>query len=393
MQISNAIIVGAGIAGLSMAKALEKLDIEVLLLEKTQRFKSIGGGITLYPHGAKAIDCLGLLDQARSISHELVNYNLFSDNKLLLKDNLLQFKYQTGFSLFSFSRDQLVELFANSLKRDSVRLGVEVLEVGNEESRAWVRTSKNELLKADIVILADGINSKFFSDIVLNKVSAKKYCGYSFWGGFLTGADCIPVSDKSTMVTLGKDKLSFILTLPNKKQWWYLIAKISEESWIGADKIKLAKEVFSNWCKNTKHILSMTEDAFAFGLPCFQNKFVNKWHQGRVVGIGDSVHGMGPVAGQGANTAMLDALVLAKSLVSESNFSSALNKFSEARNDIISQLYIMEEKSAASKMHSDDDFVRERNQKLGSSKIINLLEPVMPVITAHKDVFDFFYEL
>jgi 2-polyprenyl-6-methoxyphenol hydroxylase-like FAD-dependent oxidoreductase len=58
---------------------------------------------------------------------------------------------------------------------------------------------------------------------------------------------------------------------------------------------------------------------------------MRRWHDGRLVFVGDSGHAMSPQLGQGVNLALLDAHVLAGCLERHSSVDAALAAYSEAR--------------------------------------------------------------
>lgn len=60
---------------------------------------------------------------------------------------------------------------------------------------------------------------------------------------------------------------------------------------------------------------------------------MERWHDGRVVAIGDCAHAMSPQLGQGANMALIDSLVLAHKLAehADSEVPEALDSYTQAR--------------------------------------------------------------
>ena len=60
MSISNAIVIGAGIGGLSVAAALAKRGIAVTLVEKAAEITDIGAGLQISPNGLAVLQALGL---------------------------------------------------------------------------------------------------------------------------------------------------------------------------------------------------------------------------------------------------------------------------------------------------------------------------------------------
>jgi 5-methylphenazine-1-carboxylate 1-monooxygenase len=56
----RALIIGAGIGGLTAALALDRRGIEVLVFDSVRQIRPLGVGINLLPHGARELIELGL---------------------------------------------------------------------------------------------------------------------------------------------------------------------------------------------------------------------------------------------------------------------------------------------------------------------------------------------
>ncbi len=63
----------------------------------------------------------------------------------------------------------------------------------------------------------------------------------------------------------------------------------------------------------------------------YQDVAMYPWNTDRVVYLGDAAHAMSPQLGQGANLALMDALVLSESLASEDDVARALARYSRTR--------------------------------------------------------------
>jgi 2-polyprenyl-6-methoxyphenol hydroxylase-like FAD-dependent oxidoreductase len=59
----QALVVGAGIGGLTTALQLQRLGLAVTIFESARELKPLGVGINLLPHGAKVLIELGLGDR------------------------------------------------------------------------------------------------------------------------------------------------------------------------------------------------------------------------------------------------------------------------------------------------------------------------------------------
>ena len=58
----RALVIGAGIAGLATAIALQRAGRDVLVLERAPQLREIGAGISLWPNAIKALRRLGVGD-------------------------------------------------------------------------------------------------------------------------------------------------------------------------------------------------------------------------------------------------------------------------------------------------------------------------------------------
>lgn len=79
------IIVGAGIAGLSVAIALSKAGHDVLILEQVPEIGEVGAGIQMAPNAARILGRLGLLEKIMEKSNLLTKSSLrrWQNNKEL----------------------------------------------------------------------------------------------------------------------------------------------------------------------------------------------------------------------------------------------------------------------------------------------------------------------
>ncbi len=60
MKLQQAVVIGAGIGGLSTAIALRQMGLAVTVYEQASRFGEVGAGITLWANAIKALAKLGI---------------------------------------------------------------------------------------------------------------------------------------------------------------------------------------------------------------------------------------------------------------------------------------------------------------------------------------------
>jgi FAD dependent monooxygenase len=86
------LIVGSGIAGLTLARALANAGIHSIVLDKRSRAAATGGGasIGIFPNGAKCLDELGLFGEILRSSDPIQESYLWSNDTLLSRRNYPQ---------------------------------------------------------------------------------------------------------------------------------------------------------------------------------------------------------------------------------------------------------------------------------------------------------------
>ena len=60
MRPERVIIVGAGIGGMALAAALQRLDIPVLVLERAVHLGEVGAGLGVLPNAVRALAAIGI---------------------------------------------------------------------------------------------------------------------------------------------------------------------------------------------------------------------------------------------------------------------------------------------------------------------------------------------
>src|SRR5262245_21585193 len=60
MRPERVIIAGAGIGGMALAAALQRLDISVLVLERAPQLGEVGAGLGILPNAVRALTAIGV---------------------------------------------------------------------------------------------------------------------------------------------------------------------------------------------------------------------------------------------------------------------------------------------------------------------------------------------
>ncbi|AZQ67864.1 monooxygenase [Silicimonas algicola] len=294
-------IAGAGIGGLAAATALARDGHRVRVAEKAPRIEEVGAGIQISPNGAAVMRALGLGDALAeaSIRAEAVR----------LVDGL------TGKPVVTMN-----------LKRDAPDLAwhfihraplIEILKVGAQDAGAVVETG-DEILPPpagkplegdDLLVGADGLHSKVRARV--DDASKPFFTRQVAWRAVLPETDVPPVVE----VHMGPHRHLVTYPLPGGRR--NIVAVEEREGWAAEgwshkdDALKL-RAAFARFADPVPSWLEKVGTVHLWGL--FRHSVADRWWHGRQVILGDAAHPTLPFLAQGANLALEDAWVLARSL-------------------------------------------------------------------------------
>lgn len=99
------VIGGGGIAGLTLANALEKAGIDYVLLESRNSISpQVGASIGFLPNGGRILDQLGCFDQLESTTVPLKNfYNRYANGQVINVTDVMQLGAKRYVLRFSFT--------------------------------------------------------------------------------------------------------------------------------------------------------------------------------------------------------------------------------------------------------------------------------------------------
>jgi 2-polyprenyl-6-methoxyphenol hydroxylase-like FAD-dependent oxidoreductase len=172
----RAVVVGAGIGGVTAAGALAQAGWQVTVLERAPEMSEVGAGISIWPPALRVLDGLGIGDKLRGAASLSGSFGVRRpDGKWLVALD------PSGFELPSLvHRAWLHEAILSSLPdRADVRTGVTVT---GATTNGTLTTESGEPICADLVVAADGIKSVVRRELVPDGPPAR-YAGYTAYRG------------------------------------------------------------------------------------------------------------------------------------------------------------------------------------------------------------------
>lgn len=314
---AQALVVGAGPAGLMTALQLKRQGVEVEIVDQGEQWSARSFAVVLHPRTVSMLADLGLTEPLRWQGHSFKRIALFANDE---RQALLNLPAAGEIADGGFTLPQnVLRMALESLLRSE---GVEVtyghrlvsLEQGAEEVQTWlerapISAARQEPAAAlvrilsEFVIGADGFQSAVRETLGIPMSSAGKSHAFGFFdvphppaGGGT--AELVFGEHSSAMYPLHSESTRYIFELP-----------AMPTSTLAASELGQLRRARMPW-----HPVA-DERAEWSGVRPFEPAVAQRWGQGRVWLVGDAGHVASPIGAQSLNVGLREARDLAAGVV------------------------------------------------------------------------------
>lgn len=327
LQNKKIAIIGGGPSGLTLARLLQLKNADVKVFERDIDENARQQGATLDLHDESGLEALRRAD----LINEFYNFyrpnagklRLVDENGLIHSDDHSDENSITNLRP-EIDRQPLRDILLNSLKPDTIFWNSQFMNM-EKQNQGWLIYFKNgKSIYADLVISAEGSNSKIRSYITHIK---PVYSGITIVEGNVYNAEK-NAPNLWNLVKGGKifafgNEQSIILSAKGEGSLSFYTGCKVNEYWTKECGIDFNnKEQVFNWFKTTFNSwdniwweLFTSEDIWSIPRPQYHFPLNQNWISlPNLTMIGDAAHCMPPYAGEGVNMAMQDAFELAECL-------------------------------------------------------------------------------
>lgn len=311
------LIIGGGIGGLATALALAKAGVRTTVLEQADQFAEIGAGIQLGPNGYRALQALGLDQDATRLGvfpDELVFMDSMTGERVTTIPTGDAFRERYKFPYTVIHRADLhATLLKAARASDAIELvtSARIDEITQGDTVALTAADGRRFSGAGL-IGADGLWSKTRELVVSD--GPPVVSGHIAYRAVLPTESVPEEFRQNAMILWGGPKHHLVQYPLRGGELFNLVAVFHSDKYVeGWDTTGDAAELhrrFADACDTVQALLRKI-DAWRMWVLCDREP-VKDWSRGNITLLGDAAHPMLQYLAQGACMAMEDAIILAR---------------------------------------------------------------------------------
>lgn len=337
----KALIVGAGIGGLSAAVALKNAGLECQVFEAVEKIRPVGAAISIWPNGVKCMNHLGMghiMDNCGG-PMRYIAYKEFRQGETLTRFSLAPLVARVSERPCPVSRAELQSEMLEFWGRDTVQFGKRVTRSEENAGGVTVWFTDGTSAQGDVLIAADGSHSAL-RPYVLGYTPERRYAGYVNWNGLVKIDEAIAPGDQwTTFVGEGKR----VSVMPVSDGRFYFFFDVPLPPGLAEDRSTLRDDLtryFSGWAAPVQRLIAALDPDTTNRIEIHDIEPFDRLVRGRVALLGDAGHSTTPDIGQGGCAAMEDAVVLAEAFRTNPDIDAALRQYEAQRCDRVRDLIL-----------------------------------------------------
>ena len=323
------VVIGAGIAGLAVSRALAMRGASVTILEQACQISEVGAGLQVSPNGFAVLDALGLGGALSkpAVQAQAVSLRDYRAGEVLRLD-LTRLENR---NYYFVHRADLIHILADGAREAGVKIRLlQQVEQVIPGPRPEIRLKSGTVVHPDLVLGADGLHS--LTRTALNGVDKPFFTKQVAWRATIPNTLNLPPVARVYMgprrhivcYPLREGTMVNLVCVEERKEW-------VDESWTLKDSPENLRAAFADFGEDVQQMLRMVDKVHLWGL--FRHPVAWRWHGENTGILGDAAHPTLPFLAQGASMGLEDAWALAEELSATDDPNAGLAAFQKRRQD------------------------------------------------------------
>jgi len=330
--MARIVVIGAGIAGLAAAVALQRRDHDVTVIER-RTDTSTGAAITIWPNALAALDRLGLGDAVREAGGRVAGGALRWRDGSWLRHPASEIVISAlGEPLVVIRRSTLRDILTAAVRHGGIEHGQAAGGLLATADRIEIKLSDDTVRHADAVVGADGTGSMVARH--LNGRLNNRYAGYTAWRGIATYA----LDPELAGATLAPGTETGHVPMGPDRTYWYTTERAPEGQLAAEGELPYLRAKLAGSPEPIPGILAATAPDDVVRNDLYDRSPARCWARGPVLLVGDAAHPMRPHLGQGGCQGIEDAAILGAFVDRTTELSTAFAQFAAFRRPRITSL-------------------------------------------------------
>jgi 2-polyprenyl-6-methoxyphenol hydroxylase-like FAD-dependent oxidoreductase len=312
MTKRHAEIVGAGFAGLTAACALAQRGWSVRVHERADALRTTGAGIYIYENGLRVLEAVGAYDAA-------IKGAPFAHTREVRDDQnrTISVHRWGGSRVYSIVRQTVINALADAARRAGADILVNSPGIA-ADAGGTLTLADGRRLKADLIVAADGANSRLRDSLGLLHV--RKYLVDGCTRLLIEKTAEERGQDGATTIEYWSGSRRLLYTPCSETEVYIALTMLDRDA--EAKAVPVRKEAWTHWFPHLTTLIERLGEGGRYDR--FDLIKLKQWSAGKVAVIGDAAHALPPNIGQGGGCAMMNALSLSVWLDRERDVPAAL---------------------------------------------------------------------
>ena len=323
--MKKVLIIGGGIAGLTLALSLKKLGIPIVVHEKYDHCQNQKTGFLIWSYAIKILQDLGV--PVDEVGAPLESFQIHGRKGRFVCEmpiGLVSRLHRAN--SYEINRYRLSELLSRMVGDDLI-LGSECISVSSLEEKAIATFADGSSDQGDILIACDGSNS-----VVRNFIHPGVQLRMLGSGGWISVINQRPsLLPLNTQMEFWQPGVKAgVADLGHGETRWYVAFKNYIPSAVESKKDQILSRM-KPLPEILKSCLECTDEGQMVPTQAGDLLALSPWYRDRVLMIGDAAHATSPYAGMGACSAIADAAFLADLIGSGRSIPAIFQDFQAVR--------------------------------------------------------------